>query len=57
MGDSVPEYFIPHLLDLYQQGRFPFDKMVTFYPFAQINEAIHDTETGKAVKAVLRMPN
>lgn len=56
MGDSVPEYFIPHLLELHRQDRFPFDKMVKFYPFEQINEAIHDTETGQAVKAVLRMP-
>lgn len=56
MGDSVPEYFIPHLLELYRQDRFPFDKMIKFYPFEQINEAIHDTEVGQTVKAVLRMP-
>jgi len=31
---------IPELIELYRQGRFPFDKLVKFYPFDQINEAV-----------------
>lgn len=54
-GDSTPEVFIPQLIELFQQGRFPFDKLVSFYPFEKINEAIHDAETGKAVKPIIRM--
>lgn len=54
-GDSTPELFIPSLIELYRQGRFPFDKLVTFYPFDRINDAIHDSETGKVVKPVIRM--
>lgn len=53
-GDSVPEIFIPQLIELYRQGRFPFDRMITFYPFDQINKAVEDSENGKALKAVLR---
>ena len=54
-GDAVPAILIPQLIELHRQGRFPFDKLVKFYPFEAINEAIHDSETGKTVKAILRM--
>ena len=53
-GDSVPDLFIPKLVELYRQGRFPFDKLVTFYEFDQINQAVEDSERGKTIKAVVR---
>jgi aryl-alcohol dehydrogenase len=53
-GDSVPEVFIPQLIDLHLQGRFPFDKMLSFYPLDQINKAAEDSEKGKVIKAVIR---
>lgn len=52
-GDSVPDLFIPKLIELYKQGRFPFDKLVKFYKFADINQAVEDSERGKTVKAVI----
>ncbi|MGH8822042.1 MAG: NAD(P)-dependent alcohol dehydrogenase [Rhodoferax sp.] len=55
-GDSIPDVFIPRLIELHRQGRFPFDKLVTFYPFERINDAINDSESGKVVKPVVRMP-
>ena len=51
----MPDVFIPRLIDLYKQGRFPFDKLITCYEFEDINQAVEDTEEGKAIKAVLRM--
>ncbi len=54
-GDSVPDIFIPRLVDFFMAGRFPFDKLVKFYPFEEIDKALHDADTGAAVKAVLRM--
>jgi len=54
-GESNPDVFIPELVELYRQGRFPFDKMVKFYAFDDINEAIHDSETGKTIKPILRI--
>jgi aryl-alcohol dehydrogenase len=54
-GDAQPDEFIPKLLDLHKQGRFPFDKLITSYDFKQINEACADSEAGKAIKPVLRM--
>lgn len=53
-GDSVPDVFIPRLVELYKQGRFPFDKLISFYKLEDINKAVEDTEQGKVIKAVLR---
>jgi aryl-alcohol dehydrogenase len=55
-GDSVPHEFIPRLIELFSQGRFPFDKLVTSFPFSQIQQAVEASEHGKVVKAVLKMP-
>jgi aryl-alcohol dehydrogenase len=54
-GDSDPHRFIPMLLDYYMEGRFPFDRMVKFYAFDQINEAIEDSRQGSTIKPILRM--
>lgn len=54
-GDSVADVFIPQLIELYVRGRLPFDRMVKFYPFDQINQAVEDVEKGKTLKAVLRL--
>ena len=56
-GDSVPDLFIPKLVELYRQGRFPFDRLIRFYAFDQINEAVEDGERGRTIKAVLRFPD
>ena len=52
-GDANPQTFVPKLLALYKQGKFPFDKLITKFPFAQINEAMHATEKGEVIKPVL----
>jgi aryl-alcohol dehydrogenase len=54
-GDSVPDIFIPQLVDLYLQGRFPFDKLTRIYPFEKINEAAQDSERGLTVKPIIRI--
>ena len=53
-GDSVPDLFIPRLIDLYLSGRFPFDRLISFYPLENINQAIDDMHHGKAIKPVLQ---
>jgi len=53
-GDSVPDLLIPQLVDLYKAGHFPFDKLVTYRPLSEINQAVEGTHTGKAVKVVLK---
>lgn len=53
-GDANPDIFLPKLVDLFMKGKFPIDRLVTFYPFARINEAIADALSGKVVKPILR---
>jgi aryl-alcohol dehydrogenase len=52
-GDAHPGLFVPKLADYWRQGRFPFDRLLTFYPFAEIERAFADAHSGKAIKPVL----
>ena len=54
-GNSVPKLFIPQLIEMWRQGRFPFDRMIQFYDFADINEAVADALSGKVLKPILRI--
>jgi len=54
LGDANPEEFLPKLIELHALGRFPLEKLITFYPFENINRAIEDSLTGECVKPVLR---
>ncbi|WP_433348081.1 NAD(P)-dependent alcohol dehydrogenase [Microtetraspora malaysiensis] len=52
-GSSVPQVFLPKLLDLHAAGRFPVDRMMTAFPFEKINEAVAAVRAGEVAKAVL----
>ncbi len=52
-GDADPQTFIPQMIGWYRAGKFPFDRLVKTFPFAQINEAAHASESGEAIKPVL----
>lgn len=56
-GDSQPDAFIPHLVDLMMEGKLPAERMMTFYELADINRAAKDSSEGRTIKPVLRMPN
>jgi len=52
-GSSIPQLFLPRLLDLFQRGDFPVDAIMTRFPFEQINEAVAAVKAGTVGKAVL----
>lgn len=54
-GDSVPQSFIPELIELHRAGRFPFDRLIKSYEFRDINRAIADSRRGSTIKPVLSM--
>ena len=54
-GDSVPDVFIPRLIELHRQGRFPFDELLSFYEFEDIDRAFDDLTSGRTIKPVLRI--
>ena len=53
-GDSVPRVFIPKLVEFYKAGRFPFDRLIKFYGFDEINQAFADSADGTVVKPILK---
>ena len=53
-GDAIPDLFIPKLIELHKQGRLPFDRLIKFYPFDEINRAVEDMEKRVVLKPVLR---
>ena len=54
-GSSVPHVLIQRLVELIVSGRFPLDRLVSWYDFADINKAVADAESGIAIKPILRM--
>ena len=54
-GDAVPQRLIPYLVKVHRRGQLPFDRLLRFYDFEDINRAIADMKSGKTIKAVLRM--
>jgi aryl-alcohol dehydrogenase len=52
-GSVVPQDFIPRMISLWQDGRFPFDRLVETFPLSQINEAEQASVSGKVIKPVL----
>jgi aryl-alcohol dehydrogenase len=56
-GESHPQELIPKLIDFLMQDKMPVDRMMTFYPLADINRAARDSSDGTTIKPVLRMPS
>ena len=54
-GESVPDTFLPTLIELWRQGRFPVDRIMAYYDFDEIDRAARDAEEGRVVKPVLRI--
>jgi aryl-alcohol dehydrogenase len=53
-GDAVSREFIPQLIDYWQQGRFPFDKLITqFDGIDQIEAAVNAMSRGDVIKPVV----
>jgi len=52
-GSSVPQIFIPRLIELWQRGQFPFDRLIKHYPLADINQGFDDSKNGITIKPVV----
>ncbi|MFE0804969.1 NAD(P)-dependent alcohol dehydrogenase [Streptomyces sp. NPDC058812] len=52
-GDSEPARFIPELIGLHRRGLFPVDRLITTFPFEEIDAAVAAMRDGSAVKPVL----
>jgi Zn-dependent alcohol dehydrogenase len=45
---------IPYLVEQNKQGRFPLQKLITYYAVEDHQRAFDDVKNGRTVKAVLR---
>lgn len=57
-GDSVSKIFLPQLIELWEQGKFPFHELITFYDgLESINTAIEQSKSEKfnVIKPVIRL--
>jgi aryl-alcohol dehydrogenase len=54
-GDSVPDVFIPRLVELIRQDRFPLARLVKSYELPDVNMAAADSLRGTTIKPVLVM--
>jgi aryl-alcohol dehydrogenase len=54
-GAAMPQTFLPKILEMNRQGRFPYERLIKTYPFEEINKAFEDSRTGKTIKPVLIM--
>ena len=52
-GSSVPQQFIPRLVGLWKQGRFPIERLTRRYALGEINQAFADSASGDVVKPVV----
>jgi aryl-alcohol dehydrogenase len=55
-GGGRSGQLIPALVELYRQGRFPFDRLVKYYELGEIEQALADSKSGQVIKPILRMP-
>ncbi|MGH8826797.1 MAG: hypothetical protein ACRDVZ_04165 [Jiangellaceae bacterium] len=55
-GGGRSGQLISALVELYQQGRFPFDRLVRYYELGEIEQALADSKSGEVIKPILRMP-
>jgi len=52
-GNSVPDVFLPDLVNLYHAGRFPVGELIEYFPFDEINRAIEASSSGAVIKPVV----
>ena len=55
LGSSMPNTFLPKIMEWNRQGRFPYDRLITTYDFSDINKAFDDSKAGRAIKPVLKI--
>ncbi|WP_164702584.1 NAD(P)-dependent alcohol dehydrogenase [Modestobacter sp. KNN46-3] len=55
-GSDRSPRLIGALMDLYAAGRFPFDRLVEYFPLERISDAMEASYSGAVVKPVITMP-
>jgi aryl-alcohol dehydrogenase len=54
-GSANPQLFIPLLINYWRQGRFPFERLITEFAFADLERAWRAARSSEVIKPLLRM--
>jgi aryl-alcohol dehydrogenase len=54
-GSANPQSFIPLLIDYWRRGQFPFDRLITEFAFADLDQAWQAAKGGEVIKPLLKM--
>jgi Zn-dependent alcohol dehydrogenase len=53
LGDTTGQAHIPKMLQWYREGKFPIEKIVKYFPAKDALQALHEMESGTAIKPVI----
>ena len=53
LGNVIPQLAVTKLVEYHNEGKFPFEKLIKYYKFEDINKAAADSNTGVTLKPVL----
>ena len=56
-GSGRSRELMTTIMQLYAQGRFPFDRLVQYFELADVEEALEKSYAGEVIKPILRMPS
>lgn len=54
-GGGTSNQLISAIMELHVQGRFPFDRLVSYFRFDQVEEALAPSYSGESIKPILTM--
>jgi aryl-alcohol dehydrogenase len=52
-GDSNPPVFIPRLIKLYEEGKFPMNKISKTFHYSELEAAIRAMHDGSVIKPII----
>ena len=55
-GGGRSRELIGTIIELYAQGRFPFNRLVQYFDLADISDALDRSYSGQVIKPIVRMP-
>lgn len=55
-GSGTSQRLMPALLELWRQGRFPFDELIEKFDFTDIEGALEASHSGTVIKPIITMP-
>ncbi|KAL4781466.1 chaperonin 10-like protein [Aspergillus varians] len=52
-GNCIPSEAVPQMIQWYREGKFPIDKLITFFPALEFQDALDQLNNGSVLKPVL----